>query len=787
MDSSQIQILGIRRFFSKKAQKEIAYDAFFDKKWRAPDVLTLFEHVEKYINKIPEKERYNLYYTCAQCLEEKGRKMVNQEVMPFDIDGIDLSKIDDYINIILKALGINYNETGIVYSGNGLQFIVGIKESFKTADYFSNNRRHYKAICEKINRCLENVSLPGKADTSVFSAARLMRLPGTLNCKKNKSDKMGRLIQRKIVRIDFNISKRSGIPTVEAKDQINIQNLKNYPIPDEEAILSECEFLKWCKNNQNDVNEEQWYAMLSITGRFPNGNQISHECSQEHVNYTHGETEFKIDQAMQASGPRTCSNIEKISEKCQHCPHFRKITSPILIRGKNYIKTKDNGFHDYAIDAKGNPKKGKPNFEDLRKFFEQQNKYKIIGNSKSCLIWNNQYWKIFEDNYLENFAQTHFYPPADGRMTKEFRDLICRTNIKDPEWFIESTNRKVNFKNGILNIDTMEFKNHSVDIGFRYVLPYEYDQNAKCPLFDKFMKEITGSQQELEDVLLEFAGYCISNDTCWAEKAALLVGDGANGKSTFMKVLMSLAGEENYSSISMKEVKNETARQQMDGKIFNLAEETPSYAMTESASFKNIVSGGKVTMRKLYKHGYSITNKCKLIFACYDLPKTNDTSKGYFRRLLIIPFNQIFEGTNKDSFIIQKLLTELPGIFNRVLKGYKTLKTNKKFTIKKVLINEIESYRIESDSVVAFFRDCVSLEHSKNDYCKISDMYTNYKFFTDSRAGGNVKDKSETYNVFARRMAKLIPDYKIRHKRKIFEGKRESVLFGVKFSELTDY
>ena len=71
-------------------------------------------------------------------------------------------------------------------------------------------------------------------------------------------------------------------------------------------------------------------------------------------------------------------------------------------------------------------------------------------------------------------------------------------------------------------------------------------------------------------------------------------------------------------------------------------------------------------------------------------PRTSDTSKGYLRRLIIIDFKQMFvepdkikEGFNQkpmDPHLLEKLLKELPGIFNWAVEGLMRLLENNAFT-----------------------------------------------------------------------------------------------------------
>lgn len=785
-----IQVLGLRPYFNEKKQQwDVTDNTFFKRNWRAPSVADLLANLEQYLDKIPEKERFNLFYTVATCADGK-REFREQHVLVFDVDGIsEEAKTpgsplrDSYIETVCKALGLDRSKTGLVFSGNGLHFIVGLQTPIIDPSYFDLNRRHYAAMLSKIDTALAKAGLPGKGDPAVFDARRIMRLPGTLNKKEGKPERQCLLLNGLVAAVQFDIVQLSGLPTVEAADHINPQTLKRYPRPDTKAVLDGCDFLKFCKDHPNEISEEQWYASLSVLPRLENGHALAHEYSRGYHGYSAPETDAKIEQALQASGPRTCSNINKTWNKCHTCPHFEKVNSPIMLRGENYIKTQDNGFHEIVLDQKGNVKPGKPAFDDLRRFFEQQNLYVTLGESKICLVWNGKFWREMKDAYLESFAQEHFFPKANTSMTQEFKNLICRTNLRDTSWFIHTTSRRINFNNGVLDLDKMELVPHSPEFGFRYALSYDYDSSATAPRFEKFLLEIMKERQDLCDVLMEYAGYCFSNDMCWTQKALIMTGEGANGKSTLMNVLRSLAGKENYASLTLGDLKAETNRQQLDGRLFNLAEETPTYAMAESSLFKNLVSGGETTVKMLYKQPYTIANKCKLMFACNELPKTKDTTKGFFRRLLIVPFDRVFEGSDRDSFIEEKLMTELPGIFNIVIRGYHRLKEKRAFTESQAIEREVKQYRLELDTVASWFRDCVEDTKAKDGpETQITKLYGSYKFFTENRG-----EKPEVYITFTKRIMKIVPNYSERTTRKIIDGKKETIIYGIKYGEASQF
>lgn len=697
-----IQIRQLREFVPRGGTKTKKYDKLFDPSITAPSVAELFADFGKYITQVPESERYNLYYTSHPCETTKRIWAGPQLVLPFDIDGIDVEKYAEYHDPILGALGLEWDSTGVVFSGNGLQYVVQLQRPIESETFFNEYREHYKAVCGKINAALRAQNLPGSADPAVFSPSRLLRLPGTENRKTGKPTRWARLLQERIEPVDFDLVRASGLPAVLDTEQVPRDALKTF-IVDSDAVKSGCEFLKWAKETPMELSEPQWFGLLSVVGRLKNGTEEAHAYSSGHPGYSHSETETKLQQALSSSGPRTCKNIGTLWDKCHTCPHFEKINSPISIRGENFIATEGSGFHSRHTGANGKMVL-RPNYEDLRRFFERDHTYKILGGSRICYVWTGKKYEELEDAYLENFAQKHFNPVATTEMVGEFRRLVQRTNLYSPEWFEETTHKKINFQNGVLNTETLELLPHSTELGFRSMLTYTYDPAATCPTFDRFLSDVTCGDQSLAAVLLEFAGYALSGDSCWAQKALVLDGHGSNGKSTFMSVLRALGGKDNYSSLTLSDLRGEGNRQMLDGKLFNMAEETPSRALMESSIFKNLVAGGETQVRQIYKKPYVMRNRAKLIFACNELPGSTDTSHGYFRRFLIVPFRATFSDSkgNKDSFIEDKLTRELPGVFNLVLRHYKNLTKNKRFFESASTVAALQEYHTDVDTMRRF-------------------------------------------------------------------------------------
>lgn len=737
------QILGLREFVDKETGEVKLYDSHFNNGWRFESVAELFKNIDKYVNMIPADQRWNMFYTLSSCEEKKGRVFIEQDILPIDIDGIAKGEEQNVVDCVLQELGLDFTRVGVVFSGNGVHILLQL-EKFTDVSFFKTHKVYYKALCGRINQALFDAGIMGKADTTAFSRGRIFRLPNTLNRKPNKPETRCELIQGNIEPLNVDLIALADLPNVSEGDHVHPNAYARMPKPDSKAVQEKCGFLRHCKENQDNVSEPQWYAMMSIVGRLENGDKLVHEYSENYSFYNPDQTDFKLEHALEAAGPRTCENIDGLWDGCKDCPHFCKITSPIQLVGEDYIRTKDTGFYDIKI-KNGVAVKDRPNYDDLAKYFKSMQAFFTESESESTYIYNGKYWEIIPRLMLHNFAEENFDPSPSRTMCQEFESKIKRMELKDPEF--TNTMGLLNFENGVLDIDKMELLPHSVEYGFTYVIPYDYEEGSDAPRFDKFMEEVTQGDREIQNLLLEYMGYCISGtDPKLVQLCAILYGGGGNGKSVLLEVLRSLIGPQNCSAVGMKSIAKETGRYPMMHKTVNISDETPTSAFLESSDFKALVSGDTVEVRKLYQNPVMWKCNTKLIFACNELPFTSDFSQGLFRRLLIIPFNARFshEKGNLDPMIFEKLQAERAGILHRVLEAFKRLKEREyKFIIPEKINETKEDYEYMGDSVLQFVsEECFYKENNK------VTMRLAYKVYVAWCQ--DVSIKPVTYNSFSR-------------------------------------
>lgn len=776
------QILGLRDFVDKNGITRKTDSTFYKNGWGTSDLKEIFQNPEIFLSQIPESEHWNLYFTASLCAGK--REFQQLKYIPFDIDHVDTEKTKDTLGIALNALGLDFTSTMSLCSGNGLQFFVEVPP-VEDPGFFEDQRKYYKACCDRINKALREHDYRGSADTAVFDPARLMRFPNTLNKKPGKEDKKSYIIQSQSTPQKFTLKDAAGIPTIAKQEAI-----VKWPSPDTEAVLAECLNIVEMTENPNGVPEPLWYANASVIGRLEDGKAHWHRLSSLYAKYNRDEAETKLEQAIDSSNPRTCKSFANLpGSKCKGCKHNNtKLVSPILIKGPNYLPTKNTSFHTIGISATGQPTVGKPDYEGLLKWFEMNHPFVTQSEAEAVYEFTGTHFEKYPEGDIKSFAEASFRPHSMTAKTSEFTSKVKRNNTVRVKWFSETTESRLNLLNGNLNTQTGEFEaGHSKERGFNYVLPYKFDPAAKAPLFEKFLEEVTCGDTELRQLLLEFGGYALSNDPCNHHKALALLGEGRNGKSVFVQILQSLA-ENGYSSVSLEDLSNPQFSAMLEGKLFNCFGEGSTY-IKNTNQFKELVGGGSVNSKTVFEKPYTFINKAKIIFACNKMPTSSDTSHGFYSRFLVVPFNATFveyeDGSDNkvmDVHLLPKLIEERPGIINLMLSAYRETKKRGNLIDPVASKAQLNQYKDETDNIRLWVNENLEVNKNEKDKLTCAEMYQSYKDFCDDN-----EVKPDSGPRFFARLHNTVFGNKDRSTRKSIDGKQHRALWGVKRKVDLDY
>ena len=210
----------------------------------------------------------------------------------------------------------------------------------------------WRPVADALKRTCAALGLP--SDTSCTSdAARVLRIPQTHNYKDNPPNPV-KLLQGGAVE-PYTMQEFSAVlgattpvaptvavpatlfnmPKMSVADDPVMQRLMRNKTSRFKPILVKsmggtgCAQVRYAFENQSEISEPLWRAMLSIAAFCEDAEKGAKAMSAQHPDYSWEDTERKMRGAV---GPHRCTTIDGINPGlCADCPLFGKISSPIQL------------------------------------------------------------------------------------------------------------------------------------------------------------------------------------------------------------------------------------------------------------------------------------------------------------------------------------------------------------------------------------------------------------------------------------------------------------------------
>ncbi len=366
--------------------------------------------------------------------------------------------------------------------------------------------------------------------------------------------------------------------------------------------------------------------------------------------------------------------------------------------------------------------------------------YSLCRKNEAVYLFNGKYWQQLDsDAFVDFLGKVALKAGADRYDARHyhFKDELYKQFLSDAALNEIHLPEKVliNLQNGTFEIsaEKQQLRQFDKTDFMTYQLPFYYDSTAKPEKFIKFLDEVL-PEKELQLVLSEYLGYIfIRNNVLKLEKALILFGSGANGKSVVFEIINAIVGEQNISSYSLQSLTDTNGyyRAMLSHKLVNYASEING--KLDAAVFKQLCSGEPVEARLPYGKPLTIKDYARLIFNSNELPKEIENTDAYYRRFLIIPFNVTIQPEKQDKELATKIITtELSGIFNWIIDGLQRLLANRNFTQSHIIENQIKKYKVESDSILMFLEE--NYEKSTSENIKLSTLHLDYKNFCQANS-----------------------------------------------------
>jgi putative DNA primase/helicase len=355
-------------------------------------------------------------------------------------------------------------------------------------------------------------------------------------------------------------------------------------------------------------------------------------------------------------------------------------------------------------------------------------KYDKVTNS--LYFWDDKE-SIYrsDDNYLLHII-TKTVPNLKSSQRQEVIDYMKLITYASAVKF-NSDPMVIVFNNGIYNLRDKSFKEMTPDRYETIKIPANFDKRAKSSVADQFFKNITTGNKEIEQLLYEMIGYSMLK-TNGLQKAFILLGGGRNGKSTLLILMRRLLGEDNVTSLSFKDLTNNFRASSLTNKLASLAGDISNQPIQDSDMVKAMIGGDLVKVEKKFKDSYDIEMFATMVFSANKLPRTPDTSDGFYRRFAIIPLKANLSKISKvqGQMFVEKL-TQQQAIDYIATKAteyiYNVFHNTEDFISPKEVEALLETYKVENSSLLSWLRNKYHNDLNKLYGRHIHGVYIDYK------------------------------------------------------------
>ncbi len=313
----------------------------------------------------------------------------------------------------------------------------------------------------------------------------------------------------------------------------------------------------------------------------------------------------------------------------------------------------------------------------------------------------------------------------------EVVELITEISKKPYEDVDRYAKELINVANGMLDWKTGVLIPHDPKYLSTIQIPIAWKPDSKSEKLDKFLGTVL--PDDAVSLIEEYAGYMMIPDTSMT-KCLVLVGEGGNGKSTFLELLEYMLGDRNISYYSLHNLTEERfAAAGLIGKLANCYDELEAKALENTGVFKQIVGGNPIKAEEKGKAPFSFRPFCRMVFATNQMPRATDRSQAYFDRFLFVEFNRRIRDTGGEVKRYSGLLAADPGLLEALLVrsvgGLRRLLERGRFVVPASSKGALEDYRRDCNSAYDFLRECCREE--VNGWLAGPMVYDRYKVWSE--------------------------------------------------------
>ncbi len=297
--------------------------------------------------------------------------------------------------------------------------------------------------------------------------------------------------------------------------------------------------------------------------------------------------------------------------------------------------------------------------------------------------------------------------------------------------------------NGTVDLRSGQLREHRKEDLLTTLCPTEYDPDAPSYHWDRFLEGAVPSQP-MQDYLQRLCGYSLAGRVAKTEELLpVLWGDGSNGKSVFVRQLRETVGSDFAGAAAhglLTEKTNDrhaTERASLYGKRFVFCSETGRGSALDEDLVKAMTGGDYIKARFCHKDEFEFDPTFTIFLITNHRPRVRGTDSGIWRRLSLTPWTQRFwcgwkgetgpDELKADPELRDKLFHEQSGTLAWLVRGCLEWQRDGLKAPDEVRIATAE-YRTAEDIVGQFVAQCcLTTPNQTQVRVRFNDLYARFE------------------------------------------------------------
>jgi phage/plasmid-associated DNA primase len=314
-------------------------------------------------------------------------------------------------------------------------------------------------------------------------------------------------------------------------------------------------------------------------------------------------------------------------------------------------------------------------------------------------------------------------------LLKEALERQARRNKpKQLDWkWIQFKEKLYNFENGKTMEATSEYF-------ISNPIPWNVGTSRETPILDKLLDDwLNNNKREKRDikVLKDLFAFCLPTKY-FIKLIPFLYGEGNDGKSQFIKLVVKFLGKENCTATTLYYIENSSfGTYNCFKKLLCQINEVPKNEIKKITNIKTMSGRDETPVEAKGKNARKEELYAKIFMVGNDVPITRDESIGFWERIHPIEFPNYFE--EKGDIFESVPDYEFENLARWCLERLKTLATDYKVSGKKNIKDTREEYKLQANQLIKFLKDSnYEITHNQGHSMMVTVLNSEYNQWADS-------------------------------------------------------